>query len=88
MYKPLSSVELMSWVAGGANGKARSYPRLAVHLSARVHSQYTSKVMPARISGKHPRVVLLDGETLGDIDKFKYVGFTFVTVISSTIPAS
>ncbi len=38
-----------------------------------------AKVMPALIPGKQRQAVLLDGEPLEDVDKFKYLGSMLVT---------
>ncbi len=54
-YKHASSVGLISLVAGGANGKARSCSRSAVRLSARVCSKYAS-VMNKRQLTKMSRI--------------------------------
>ncbi len=38
----------------------------------------TTKVMSALIPGEQRQAVLLDGEPLEDVDKFKYLGSMFV----------
>ncbi len=37
-------------------------------------------VMPALIPGEQRQAVLLDGEPLEDVDKFKYLGSMFVAI--------
>ncbi len=58
-------------------GLLEAVNRHAAAVGMRVNASKTT-VMSALIPGEQRQAVLLDGEPLVDVDKFKYLGLTFV----------
>ncbi len=50
----------------------------ATAIGMRINAAKT-KVMSALILGEQRQAILLDGEPLEDVDKFKYLGLMFIT---------
>ncbi len=59
-------------------GLLEAVNRHAAAVGMRIKASKT-KMMSARIPGEQHQAVLLDGEPLEDVDKFKYLGSVFVT---------
>ncbi len=74
----LASIVVVSRSYGEMKGLLETFNHHADAVGMRINASET-KVMSAPIPGEQRQAVLLDGEHLEDVDKFKSLGSMFVT---------